>query len=152
MVNSEELSAVGLFDEIPDEQLAKIVDIAEETEFALGELIFREGTEAEHIYVLLDGKVAIRVHLTSRPESLTVSVINKPYQSFGWSGVVPPYHFTASALCESDCRLLAIPGQELLRILRDDPESGFHVMCKISETPVAMISLWLYPLCLRRFR
>ena len=133
MVNPQELSTVGLFDGIPDEQLAKIVDIAEEMHFSQGELIFREGTKAKHIYVLLDGKVAIRVHLTSRPESLTVSVINKAYHSFGWSGIVPPYHFTATALCESDCRLLVIPGQELLKILRDDPESGFHVMCKISE-------------------
>jgi CRP-like cAMP-binding protein len=133
MVNPEELHAVGLFDEIPDEQLTKIVEISREMTFKQGELIFREGSEAENIYVLLDGKVAIRVHLTSRPESLTVSVINKPYQSFGWSGIVSPYHFTASALCESDCRLLAISGQELLQKLREDPESGFQVMCKISE-------------------
>jgi CRP-like cAMP-binding protein len=64
---------------------------------------------------------------------LTVSVINQAHQSFGWSGIVSPYHFTASARCETDCRVLAIPGQKLFEILKEDPESGFHVMCKISE-------------------
>jgi CRP/FNR family cyclic AMP-dependent transcriptional regulator len=133
MANAEELSQVALFDGISIEQCARIADIAEEKHFSQGELIFREGDRAEHIYVLLDGKVTIRVHLTSRPESLTVSVINQVHQSFGWSGVVSPYHFTASALCETACQVYAIPGQQLMDILKDDPESGFQVMCKISE-------------------
>lgn len=133
MVNVKELREVGLFEEISDEHRAIIVDIAEEMNFAQGAIIFREGARAEYIYVLLEGKVTIRVHLTSRPENLTVSVINKPYQAFGWSGVVSPNHFTASALCESDCRVLAIPGKELMEMLREDPLAGFLIMCKISE-------------------
>ena len=133
MTNAEELSQVALFEQISNEQRARIAEIAEEKHFTQGELIFREGTGAEHIYVLLDGKVTIRVHLTSRPENLTVSVINQAHQSFGWSGIVSPYHFTASAQCETDCRLFAIPGKKLLEILKMEPESGFYVMCKISE-------------------
>lgn len=133
MVNAKELKEVGLFEDISDEQRATIATIGEEMDFAQGAFIFREGAHAEYIYVLLEGKVTIRVHLTSRPENLTVSVINKPYQAFGWSGVVSPNHFTASALCESDCRVFAIPGNEFMEMLGEDPVAGFLIMCKISE-------------------
>ena len=92
-----------------------------------------EGHEAEYIYFLLDGEVSIQVSLTSRTETVTVSLINKAFQSFGWSGVVPPHHFTATARCNEDSRILAVHGQKLIQILKREPKSGFMVMQRISE-------------------
>lgn len=133
MVDTDTLHNIGLFEGLSKEQYSRIADVAEEVHHSRGTLIFQEGERAEHVYVMLEGKAAIRIHLTSRPESLTVSVINKPYQSLGWSGIVSPNYFTASAVCETDCRLLAIPGDALMEILKQDPEAAFLVMCRISE-------------------
>lgn len=133
MVDANQILNVELFDGLTEEQRTSIANLAEEHQFSEGASVFREGTRAEHIFVLLEGKVTIRIHLTSRPETLTVSVINQPYQSFGWSGIVSPHFFTASAYCESDCRLFTIPGKELMEIFKNNPETGFLVMCRISE-------------------
>lgn len=133
MIPTKLLHPIGLFEEVSHGQLSKIAVISEVAKRSRGELIFSEGDRAEYLYILVEGKVAIRVQLTSRPESVTVAVLNQTHQSFGWSGVVEPYHYTASALCEEDCYLIAIPGQKLIEILRSEPASGFEVMRHISE-------------------
>jgi CRP/FNR family cyclic AMP-dependent transcriptional regulator len=133
MVSNQMLSQIDLFEGLPEKQLEAIGKISEETTRQRGELIFQEAMKAENLYVLLEGKVAIRLQISSKPQSITVSVINSSNQSFGWSGMVAPYHYTASALCESDCRLLVIDGQKLIQVLKQDPRSGFIVMERISE-------------------
>jgi len=127
------LSEVDLFEDLPDEQIAAIAEICEEETYSKGEMIFDESEQAEKLFILMDGRVSIRMRLTSRPQSITVSILNSPPQSFGWSGVVDPYFYTAFALSEEDCRLLSLPGQKLIEVLRQEPVSGFEVMRRISE-------------------
>jgi CRP-like cAMP-binding protein len=133
MIGMKTLAEVDLFDGMPQDQLERIEAICDEVAYTKGELIFREGDKAERLYFLLEGKVAIRVHLTSRPESVTVAMVNKECQSFGWSGVVAPYYYTASALCEGDTRVISMPGMKLIEILKREPSSGFDVMQRIAE-------------------
>lgn len=133
MIPTKLLHPVGLFEDVSEGQLSKIAEISEVAKRSRGELIFSEGDRAEYLYILVEGKVVIRVQLTSRPESVTVAALNQTHQSFGWSGIVEPYHYTASALCEEDCYLIAIPGKKLIEILRSEPASGFEVMRHISE-------------------
>ena len=133
MISSQMLSQIDLFAGVPEGQLAAIAEISEEITCKKGESIFQEGSKAEHIYILLDGEVAIQVSLISRPENITVSIINLTHQSFGWSGIVPPHSYTATAFCQTDCRLLAIYGQKLIQVLQQDLKSGFVVMQRIAE-------------------
>lgn len=133
MAGEGKLSDVGLFKDLPDELLSRIASMSEEFSRSSGETIFQEGDEADRLHILLEGKVSIRVHLTSRPASVAVAILNQPYMTFGWSGIVSPYRYTASAMCEEDCRLIAIPGGELIAALEQYPESGFLVMRRVSE-------------------
>ena len=127
------LSKVDLFEDLPDDQISAVAEICNEKTYAKGELIFDEGEKADNLYILMEGRVSIRMRLTSKPQSITVSILNDSPQSFGWSGVVAPYFYTAFALCEDDCRLLALPGQKLIEILQQESVSGFEVMLRISE-------------------
>jgi CRP-like cAMP-binding protein len=133
MISTDTLSQFNLFNELPDSILKEIAAIAREVPVKQGEFIFREGEKADKLHFLLHGSVALRVKLTSRPESVTVSFISTPYQSFGWSGVVAPHHYTSSAECEEDSNLLIIPAQPFIDILEQNPEYGFTVMKRIAE-------------------
>lgn len=133
MITAQHLSQFPLFRDLPEDLLAKIAAQAEEMTVAKNEYIFREGEEADKVHFLLKGSIALRVKLTSRPESITVSFVNRPNEIFGWSGLVPPHHYTASAFCEEDCQILAIPGQTLMQILRENPQAGFVVMQRMAE-------------------
>lgn len=129
----ELLAQVDLFEDLPDTQIDAIGKICQEVSYSKGEMIFDESERAENLYILMDGRVSIRMRLSSKPQSITVSVLDSAPISFGWSGVVAPYYYTAFAMCEEDCRLLALPGQELIEVLRQEPVSGFEVMRRISE-------------------
>ena len=129
----EILRNVELFEGSTDELLAKIADIAQEKTFALGEMIFQEGEKADWVYFLLDGKVRISIDLTSKPIYVTVAIIDECNWAFGWSGIVSPYRYTATATCEVETRVLAVPGIQFEEIIMNEPNCGCTVMKKLTE-------------------
>lgn len=133
MISTETLSQFSLFNGLPESILKEIAAISQEIAVKKDEFIFREGEKADKLHFLMHGSVALRVKLTSRPESITVSYVSTPYQSFGWSGVVAPHHYTSSAECDEDSTLLIIPAQPFIEILERNPEYGFTVMKRIAE-------------------
>ena len=134
MITTDALSRFDLFKGLSESLLAEIAALAEEVSVKQGEFIFREGEKADKLHFLLNGSVALRVKLTSRPESVTVSFVSMSYQSFGWSGIVAPNHYTSSAECDEDSNLLIIPAVSFMKLLEANPESGFKVMQRIAET------------------
>ena len=133
MATNLSLSEFPLFRNLPEELLDKIAALCEETAFLQGETVFREGEDADKLHFLLEGDILLKVKLTSRPESITVSAVSQRYEGFGWSGIVPPYHYTASAVCEVDCKVLTIPGEGFMQLLKDNPAAGFIVMQRLAE-------------------
>lgn len=133
MITNEILSRFELFKGLPESLLTEIAALSEEISAKQGDFIFREGERADKLHFLLNGSVALRVKLTSRPESITVSFVSMPYQSFGWSGIVAPNHYTSSAECDEDSTLMIIPANPFMKLLEANPESGFKVIQRIAE-------------------
>jgi len=133
MATTASLAEFPLFRNLPEALLDKIAALGEELSFSKGDAIFREGEQADKLHFLLEGDLLLKVKLTSRPESITVSAVSQRFESFGWSGIVPPYHYTASAVCETDCRILTFPGESFMKLLEANPASGFAVMQRLTE-------------------
>ena len=133
MATNAPLSEFALFRNLPEELLNKVAALGKEVTYSEGDFIFREGDQADKLHFLLNGEVVLKVKLTSRPESITVSAVSQQYESFGWSGIVPPYHYTASAVCEVDCKILTIPGESFMQLLEENPAAGFIVMRRLTE-------------------
>ncbi|MBK8781903.1 MAG: cyclic nucleotide-binding domain-containing protein [Anaerolineales bacterium] len=132
MISTEILSQFNLFNGLSEALLKEIAAMSKEVSYKNDEFVFREGETAENLHLLVKGSVALRVKLTSRPESVTVSFISTPFQSFGWSGVVPPFHYTSSAQCDEDSEMLTIPSAAFMNLLEQNPEAGFKVMQRIT--------------------
>ena len=133
MIDTQTLSQFSLFNGLPEPLLEEIAAMSSGVSAKKDEIIFREGETADKLHFLLNGSVALRVKLTSRPESITVSFVSTPYQSFGWSGIVAPFHYTSSAECDEDSNLLIIPAEPFMKLLESHPEAGFQVMRRITE-------------------
>ena len=133
MATNAPLSEFALFRNLPEEFLDKVAKLGKETSFSEGDFIFREGDEADQLHFLLKGEVVLKVKLTSRPEHITVSAVNQQYAGFGWSGIVPPYHYTASAICDTDCEVLTVPGEDFMKLLNEDTAAGFIIMQRLTE-------------------
>ena len=78
--------------------LATLADCAMKTEFAPGQLIFREGDIANRFYVILEGKVALEAR-SPRASPVLIETIG-PGEVLGWSWLFEPYtwHFDARAV------------------------------------------------------
>ncbi len=132
MLTPEMLADFDLFKEVSKETLKEVAAISQIIQVKKDDLVFREGERADKLHLLVSGSIALRVKLTSRPESVTVSFVNRPHQTLGWSGVVSPNHYTASAVCEEDSELVAIPADQFMQILEQHPADGFKVMLRIA--------------------
>src|SRR5207245_6311939 len=80
------------------DHMATLADCAMQTEFAPGQLIFREGELANRFYVILQGKVALEARAEEGNPVLIQTI--GPGEVLGWSWLFPPYtwHFDARAL------------------------------------------------------
>ena len=133
MTSSAVLATFPLFQDISPAVLEKIAAISEEFTVKQGDFVFREGEKADKLYFLLKGSVTLKVKIMTKPDAATVSFVEKPHQCFGWSGIVPPYYYTSSAICESDSQVMDVVGSEFMRILESNPTEGFVIMRRITE-------------------
>ena len=128
-----QLSEVEFFGGLTQAQLEGIAALCEEVSYGQGEILFSESHKADSIYILLEGEIQIFTQLSSRPERITMSIIDEPYQIFGWSGLVAPFYYTASALCKTDSRMWKIDGQALIQLLQVDPSMGSLVFKRLTQ-------------------
>jgi len=149
MVSLKELTALSLFDGIPEEKLQPIEPLFEEIKVKAGDVLFCEGCEADKFYMLLEGNVTLSMKLSSRPENLVLGVINKYGQSFGWSVVVSANYYTASAEAKEDSRVIAIKGKDFRKFLEKDPEVGFTIAMRMVE--IVSSRLRYYRILLKTF-
>jgi len=133
MITSEMLAEFDLFKGVSKEVLEDIAGISETIKIEKNSFVFREGEVADKLHLLISGSIALRVNLTSRPDSVTVSFLNAPHQTLGWSGVVAPNHYTASAHCEEDTELISIPSNKFMDILDRHTDAGYKIMLRITQ-------------------
>jgi CRP-like cAMP-binding protein len=127
------LDQSDLFAGLPQAQLAAIAALTTEVTMRGGQALFEEGDLAKQLYILQEGMISIQVQLTSRPGTVTSTSLDHPGQVVGWSGFVQPSHYTSSAVCQSDCHLLAIDGSALMQLMEAHPATGFIVMRRLAE-------------------
>lgn len=130
---SQTISSMPLFRDLSPEVTAKIGELSILQKYQANDVIFREGGRADQVHFLVSGSVVLKVKIMTKPDSVTVSFIGKAYDCFGWSGLVSPHYYTASAICEEESEVLLINGEELLRVLQQHPADGFLVMHRVAN-------------------
>ncbi len=151
MVGKNRLARFQLFAGLSHERLTKIQRLAEEVGFSSGQLIFEEGRQAKHSYGILEGSVALSivfrdrvvncdviheesiVRLVEEFEKSIVVDIAGPNELLGWSGLVGPHVWTATATAVEDSRLFRLPAAEFLALMDLDPALGYPVAMNLSH-------------------
>ena len=127
MVSALVLKGFGLFKGLDDGELARMVELCSECTLNKGERIFSEGTRATHLHLCRSGKVDIVIWVRE-PWNKNVTVHTaEPGELFGWSAVVAPYTYTASAECVEAGEEIRITGSELLELFDRNPHMGLVV-------------------------
>jgi len=106
----------------------QIMDLAEKETCRKGEVLFREGDPADHLYILTRGHVQLSVG----ERGPSVYIINHPGEGFGWSSLIDRRTYTATARCVEESQMYRIESADLNRLLEEDPRIGMVFFKKIA--------------------
>ena len=130
VVESSALSACEIFAGIEEVTLAKLNAIARREEHDSGSALYDLGDTAEDFFVLESGRVEFRIGREGH--ATAAGFMLRRGELFGWNAMLAhqPSRI-ARAVCLEKSTVLALNGQETLRILEADPASGFHVIRRL---------------------
>jgi len=128
------LRDVPLFQGLAPDQLELIAGCGSNIHFSEGELLFREGQEADTFYVLRQGGVALETFVPARG-SVTIETIDAG-EVVGWSWLFQPYrwHFDARAL--TLVRATSFDGACLRGKIEGDHELGYALMSRFAQVMI----------------
>lgn len=125
------LSSTEFFCDLSTSQIKKISAISEVQECAVHGDIYKHGERARHFYVLVEGMVKFAVGISDR--NAPAGDVLRRGNVFGWAALTPPSHYRiATASCLTPCTVLAISGEELLRLMEEDHTLGFQIMKQLN--------------------
>jgi CRP-like cAMP-binding protein len=123
-----------LFHGMAAEELEVLAGCASNVRFAEGEVVFREGDEADTFYLIRHGTIALETFVPTRGP-VTIETAG-PGEVVGWSWLFPPYrwHFDARAL--SLVRATAFDGACLRGKCEADPALGFELTKRMAQVMI----------------
>ncbi|MGH1563300.1 sensor histidine kinase [Mumia sp. DW29H23] len=112
MIRSDELRALPLFDGMPDAQLEELVALGDEVAIEPGEVLFREGEDADAWWLLVDGVIAL-----SRRVGREETIVRRMEVPGQWAGGFRAWdahgRYLATGRGERPGRLLRVPSEVL---------------------------------------
>jgi len=140
MIKVDELKGFSLFQGLDDSSLSKLAELCHVYPMRDGDRLFAEGTRAIDVHFCSKGKVDLVIWVRA-PWNKNVAVHRvQPGEIFGWSALVPPYTYTASAECVEPGEELRIKGHELLSLLDSDCHIGYTIMRNLGAEISARLS------------
>lgn len=132
MVSTQVLKEFGLFQGLDDSELTKIAELCNERTLDEGTLYFDQGKEAKEIHLCRSGKVDIVVRLRE-PWGIEVTVHKAGGgEVFGWSSLVEPYIYTASAKIVERTEDIYIKASDLSKLFEENTRIGYIFMRNLS--------------------
>ncbi len=127
-----DLSLSYVFKNLSDDRLKKIEAIAKELPIEKGQEIFKEGEEANAIYILKSGAVEL-VTMVENDFELPISILRNPGDIFGAGVLVTPYEYTLTARCFNAGVLLKFEKSALQKLMKDDRDLSCVIMSNLAE-------------------
>ena len=114
------------FGGLEEPYLQLFVDCASNVRFDAGDMIFREGGEADTFYLVRHGRVALE---TSAPQvgSVIIRTLDEG-DVLGFSWMVPPYRWRFDARAMEPVRAIALDGRCLRSRSEEDHDLGYELM------------------------
>jgi CRP-like cAMP-binding protein len=129
MDNSEELEkllqAHPFFADMGLKVCATLADCAHSEQFREGDYIFREGTPANRLYLILQGGVALEAHVPGR-EPIIIDTLEDG-EVLGVSWLVAPYKWAYDARATRATRLIAMSAACLRGKYDNDPALAYEL-------------------------
>jgi CRP/FNR family cyclic AMP-dependent transcriptional regulator len=134
MVSRDKLRMVDIFQGLTDWELKIVSQFFQEERMEEGVTLFQEGERADRLFILEEGAVSIRLDEGEKYEIYT------PGRIVGWSFLVPPNRYTASAVTMKPSKLLVIKSPDFHYLIHKEPKMGVKVMENLARVVAGRLS------------
>jgi CRP/FNR family cyclic AMP-dependent transcriptional regulator len=131
------LRGVPLFNGLPEPELELIASCGANVVYRPGELLFRDGDEANTFYVLRHGDVALETFVPTRG-AVTIETLEAG-EVVGWSWLFPPYRWHFDARAVSLVRATIFDGACLRGKCETDAQLGYDLMSRFAQVAIARL-------------
>jgi len=129
MVTKKDLKSIVILGFLTDEMIDTLLPITELLKFDEGEVVFREGDDADTFYMVRRGKILLEQRVS---EKITISMgAVKPGYAFGWSAIIGGTTYTSDAVCSEKSEVFATNGIELTKRLDNDHSMGYRMTQRV---------------------
>lgn len=133
MTGKNKVIKADVFQGLSEEQLASLQEGIQEFRYLKGKRLFKEGDEADHLWIVKEGQVDVGFELPTASDVHTLYTIPAG-KALGWSCFVPPNKYRLSSYCASGmCTVLRLERQFLLDSFERDPAMGCLVMTNLAS-------------------
>ena len=130
MISIDRLREVEILQGLSEWELQSIAQFFSEETIASGVSLCEESARADQLYILQQGSVSLS------SKKLGQLDINTPGKIVGWSFLVPPFRYTASAVTTIPSRLLVIKSPDFYYLIHKEPKMGMKVMNNLAQVMV----------------
>jgi CRP-like cAMP-binding protein len=118
------------FKGLEEPYLQLLVGCASNVRFNAGEVVFREGEQANQFYLIRQGKVAVEMFAPSRGPIILQTLGEG--EVLGWSWLVAPYKWRFDGRAVELTRAIALDGECLRGKCEEDHNLGYELMKRVS--------------------
>ncbi len=127
------LAELPVFDGLSREELAVIARICEEGIIDRGEIIFKDCTPGDEMFIVLKGKVAIRVETITPHYNVGLTTV-LPGDVFGEFSLIDAEPRSATATAVEPTEVLIVNGERMRELFEHHSRIGYVVMSNLSWT------------------
>jgi CRP-like cAMP-binding protein len=131
MISPELVRRYSFFGGFTAKELKELAMAGSERVLEPGESLFAEGDRADWLYFLAEGEVETLVHGEGEGENIPISTLPAG-EPVGWSAIIEPHLYTASARTTRQSKVLVFGRDELARLL-EDAHFAALLMRKVAE-------------------
>jgi CRP/FNR family cyclic AMP-dependent transcriptional regulator len=126
MIPVDELRCCNLFDQLNDRELEEVAKLGTIEKRGAGSRVIAEGTNAGALYMLKEGRVAVRMSSRDGNEVLIDEL--GPGSVFGWSAVLNDQMFKAAIWVTEDATIVVLDGDKLRQLFEANNHIGYRVV------------------------
>jgi len=130
MVSTDWLKKTELFGALKESQLDILLSHSSLETFPEGKTIFRQGDEANHFYILIEGTIDLSVKTEGKFDFLS-SKVEKEGAAFGIPSLIEPFRYNVTATCLKLSKVLVIDAGLVKMDMEQDPRMGMEIMKKL---------------------
>ncbi len=128
------LRDLPFFQGMKEEHIAELAGCASYASFQAGQSVFHQGEDADRIYVIRSGRIAVDVESVDRGMT-TIQTLDAD-DVLGWSWLFPPYVWSFGARAVETTRTIAMDARCLRGKCEADTDLGYALLKRFSAVIV----------------